>query len=75
MAIKGIQFISDAKGKKTGVLIDLRRNERLWEDLFDLIVAGSRDGESRSTWKLVERKLRMRSAKRVDRGSEEGRVG
>ena len=37
MTIKGVQFVADASGKKTGVLIDLRRHRQEWEDLYDAI--------------------------------------
>ena len=29
----GIQFVTDDKGRKTAVLIDLKKHARLWEDL------------------------------------------
>ena len=32
MTIKGVQFIADSRGKKTGVLIDLKRHRREWEE-------------------------------------------
>jgi len=44
MEIKGVQFLSDQKGQKTGVLIDLKRHRRIWEDLYDAMMAESRKG-------------------------------
>ena len=41
----GIQFITDAKGRKTGVLIDLRKHGAIWEDFWDGLVAESRRKE------------------------------
>lgn len=37
--MKGVQFIVDGNGKKTGVLIDLKRHGRLWEDFYDGMLA------------------------------------
>lgn len=34
-ALKGVQFLVDEKGEKTGILIDLKENAELWEDLYD----------------------------------------
>jgi len=43
----GIQFITDAKGRKTAAVIDLRKHRALWEDIEDLLVARSRRHEKR----------------------------
>ena len=37
--MKGVQFVIDEKGIRTGVLIDLKKNGKLWEDFFDLALA------------------------------------
>ncbi len=41
----GIQFVTDEKGRKTGVLIDLRKHGAIWEDFWDGLVAESRRKE------------------------------
>ena len=41
----GIQFITDEKGRKTGVLIDLKKHGAVWEDFWDGLVAESRRNE------------------------------
>jgi hypothetical protein len=41
----GIQFVTDAKGRKTGVLIDLKKHGAIWEDFWDGLVAESRSKE------------------------------
>ena len=41
----GIQFVTDTKGRKTAVLIDLRKHRDLWEDFYDGLIAESRRGE------------------------------
>ena len=55
--MKGVQFVVDAKGRKTGVFIDLLRNPALWEDVFDLALVRRRAHESRSSLGAVRRRL------------------
>jgi hypothetical protein len=64
MAIKGVQFLSNTDGKKTAVVIDLRRHRQAWEDLYDAMVAESRNDEPRVAWKDVKRRLRVRRTRR-----------
>ena len=47
----GIQFVTDHKGRKTAVLIDLKKHRELWEDFWDGLVSESRRKEkpTRST--------------------------
>jgi hypothetical protein len=41
----GIQFVTDVKGRKVAVQIDLRKHRALWEDLQDVLVSRSRQHE------------------------------
>jgi hypothetical protein len=41
----GIQFLTDAKGKKTAAVIDLKTHKALWEDIQDVLVSRSRSRE------------------------------
>jgi hypothetical protein len=41
----GIQFVTDAKGRKVGVLIDLKKHRAVWEDFWDGLVSESRRRE------------------------------
>lgn len=41
----GIQFLTDAKGHKVSVVIDLKTHKALWEDLEDVLVSRSRSRE------------------------------
>jgi len=50
MDLKGVEFVSDAAGQRTGVLIDLRRHRALWEDVYDALLADSRKREPRVDW-------------------------
>ena len=41
----GIQYVTDARGRRVAVQIDLRRHKSLWEDIQDALVANSRRKE------------------------------
>jgi hypothetical protein len=41
----GIQFVTDDKGRKTAVLIDLKTHGALWEDFWDGLISESRRPE------------------------------
>jgi hypothetical protein len=43
----GIQYGTDEKGRKVGILIDLKKHRQLWEDMEDLLVSRSRRHEKR----------------------------
>ena len=55
--MRGVQFMVDETGRKTGVVIDLRKNPELWEDLFDRALFRKRKGEPRETFDAVKRRL------------------
>ncbi len=65
MGMKGVQFLADSEGRRTAVLIDLKRHRRIWEDLYDAMVAESRRDEPRVAWEDVKRHLRARRRKRA----------
>ena len=56
----GIQYIVDAKGRKIAVQIDLRKHKALWEDLQDVLVARSRQGEKSVPLEEVKASLMRR---------------
>jgi hypothetical protein len=41
----GIQFLTDEKGRKVGVLIDLKKHGAIWQDFWDGLVSKSRRKE------------------------------
>ena len=41
----GIQFVTDEKGRKVGVLSDLKKHAVIWEDLSDGLISESRRKE------------------------------
>jgi len=43
--MSGIQSITDEKGRKVGVLIDLKKHGAIWEDIWDRFVSESRRKE------------------------------
>jgi hypothetical protein len=48
----------DESGKKTAVVIDLKRHGRLWEDFYDNLLADERKKEPREKWDNVKEDLR-----------------
>ena len=43
--MSGIQFVTDEKGRKVAVLIDLKKHGAIWEDFWDGLVSESRRKE------------------------------
>lgn len=56
--MSGIQFVIDAAGKKTAVVIDLKRHGRVWEDFYDNLIAEERKNERRESWEKLKERLR-----------------
>ena len=52
------QFIVDAKGKKTGVILSLRRYRKLMEDLHDLAIVAERRSEEPISLEEMRRRLK-----------------
>lgn len=52
------QYVVDAKGKKTGVILPLRRYQQLMEDLRDLAVVAERCDEEPVSLEEMKRRLR-----------------
>ena len=43
--MNGIQFVTDEKGRRGAVQIDLKKHKAVWEDFWDGLVAESRRKE------------------------------
>jgi hypothetical protein len=43
--MNGIQYVTDEKGRKVGVLIDLKKHGAVWQDFWDGLVSESRRKE------------------------------
>ena len=55
--LEGIQFVTNAAGEKTAVLIDLKRYGELWEDFYDALIARQRADEPRESLESVRETL------------------
>lgn len=64
--MKGIQFLIDEQGNKTAVVIDLKKNAELWEDIYDQSLDHGRANEPREPIAAV--KTRLQRAKRRSNG-------
>ena len=56
--MKGVQFVVNERGQKTGVVIDLREYRELCEDFYDAALAQARRKEPRESLAVVKRRLR-----------------
>lgn len=52
------QYVINAKGKRTGVLLSLKQYEKLMEDLHDLAVVAERRAEEPLTLEELKRRLK-----------------
>ena len=43
----GIQYVTDGKGRKLAVQLDLKKHRELWEGIEDVLVSRSRRHEKR----------------------------
>jgi len=55
--VTGIQYVTDEKGCKVAVQIDLSKHRELREDLQDVVVSRSRQREKRIPLSRVKAKL------------------
>jgi hypothetical protein len=58
--MEGVQFIVDSQGRKSGVLINLKKHGTLWEDIYDNWLAEKRKHEPREALRSVRRRLERR---------------
>ena len=56
--MKGVQFVVDDNGRKTAVVIDLKKYGRFWEDFYDHILIEQSRGKSRKSLKKVKADLK-----------------
>lgn len=57
MTLDGIQFVTDASGKRKAVVLDLERYGELWEDIYDILIAREREDEPRESLEEVKQLL------------------
>jgi hypothetical protein len=58
----GIQFITEEKGRKVAVQIDLRKHRALWEDFYDGLVSEQRRKEKSIPFQTVKTDLIRRGS-------------
>ena len=56
-SLRGVKYLLDARGRRTAVQIDLRKNAALWEDILDVAVARQRASEPTESLDAVRRRL------------------
>ncbi|MEP7308291.1 MAG: hypothetical protein ABJA98_22540 [Acidobacteriota bacterium] len=61
----GIKFITDAKGRKTAAVIDLKKHRALWEDIEDGLVSESRRKEKGTALDTIKADLVKRGRLRA----------
>ena len=61
----GIQYVTDEKGRKVAVQIDLKKYGEIWEDLKDGIIAESRRKEKTTPYEQYRSGRRKRTAPRA----------
>jgi hypothetical protein len=60
----GIHFLTDEKGRKVAVQIDLKKHGAIWEDFRDGLVAESRRKEKRIPYgQYLEKRLKAPAAR------------
>jgi hypothetical protein len=55
--MEGIHFLTDDKGERVAVQIDLRKHAEVWEDIYDSITARKRSREPRESLNSVKKRL------------------
>jgi len=62
MVVLSEQYVVNAQGRKTGVILSLQRYQKLMEDLHDLAVIAERRDEKPVSPEEMERRLREHGA-------------
>jgi hypothetical protein len=60
--MSGISFLTNERGQKKAVVIDLKKHGRLWEDVYEVFLAESRKKGPFETHKSVGRRLKAKRA-------------
>ena len=55
--MEGIQFLTNDKGERVAVQIDLRKHADVWEDVYDSLTALKRSKEPRESLNSVNERL------------------
>jgi hypothetical protein len=55
--MEGIHFLTNDKGERVAVQIDLRKHGEVWEDVYDSLTARKRSREPRESLNSVKERL------------------
>lgn len=55
--MEGIHFVTNEKGKRVAVQIDLDRHGDLWEDFYDQLLVEQRRQDKREPFEALEKRL------------------
>jgi hypothetical protein len=58
--MKGVTYYYDEKGEPIAVMIDVKKNPELWEDIADILEARKRQDEVPIPFEKVKEELRKR---------------
>lgn len=58
--MKGLKYITNDKGKRIAVMIDLKKYGRLWEDFYDALIVEQRKDDQRIPWEEAKKLLRKK---------------
>jgi hypothetical protein len=61
----GVSYLVDDAGRKTGVILDLRKHRRIWEVVYDRLLIKSRRNEPRESLEQVKKRLAHRASGRT----------
>ena len=56
--MEGIKYVMDEQNRKVAVQIDLEKYGKLWEAIYDAIVAESRKDEESVDWEEAKQNLK-----------------
>ena len=63
--MQGIQYVTDDKGQKIAVQINLKKFGEIWEDFFDNLLSRQRADEPRESIDFVKGRLKRQGKLRV----------
>jgi len=66
--MSGIDYLTNDRGEKKAVVIDLKKHAQLWEDFYDTLVVRSRKNEARESLESVRRHLKVKQAQHALQG-------
>lgn len=58
--MQGINYVTNERGERVAVVIDLKKYGDLWEDLFDSLVAKKRRNDPRESLDSVKKLLKKK---------------